>query len=301
MKPPREVKDVETFGRSTKFDVVRAGKTSGRNWLKSAPVSEPLERHQIAHLGQMWARPPFRVIRANSSGTFALAGLDGEGETLIDGAWRKVKPGEVCLLPAFVHTGIRTTSKKTWHFAWVRYEEAREMSPILSTSSPVIRKSNVHPLANAIAGLSSEYLVAQPDQTSVHHWVELIHNFVTRAARPFQDDDRLWRLWEAVEKRLAHPWQLGELAEIANLSPEHLRRLCQRQLGRSPIQQITHLRIRRAVDLLTTSNAKVETIAYSIGYKSPFTFSNAFKRWTGTRPSDYREEKKEAPNSDELI
>ncbi len=149
------------------------------------------------------------MIRAEASGTFALVGLKGEGETLIDGAWRKVRPGEICLLPAFAHTGIRTANKKTWHFAWVRYEEARETSPILSASSPVIRFGNVHALDHSIAGLFVECADEQPDPSAVHHWVELIHGFVTRAARPFQDDDRLWRLWERVEKRLKRDARLS--------------------------------------------------------------------------------------------
>ena len=41
--------------------------------------------------------------------------------------------------------------------------------------------------------------------------------------------------------------------------------------------------------LASCSDDKIETIAREVGYESPFTFSNAFKRWTGRRPSEYRE------------
>jgi transcriptional regulator GlxA family with amidase domain len=88
---------------------------------------------------------------------------------------------------------------------------------------------------------------------------------------------------------LSRNWRLADLAEIACSSPEHLRRLCQQQLGRSPVQQVTYLRMRRAVEHLTTTLEKVEFIAHEVGYENPFTFSNAFKRWTGRRPTDYRE------------
>ena len=237
----------------------------------------------------MWAKPPFTVIRAEASGTFALVGLEGRGETLIDGNWRGVKAGEICLLPAFAHTGIRAANRKEWNFAWVRYEESRETSPILSSSSPVIRAGSVHALSHAIAGLHVEAARESAEPAMLHHWVELIHGFVSRAARPYQGDDRLWRVWEVVEKDLVRNWKLNDLAEIACLSPEHLRRLCQQQLGRSPIQQVTYLRMRRAVHYLTSTHDKVETIARAVGYENQFAFSNAFKRWTGRRPSDYRE------------
>ena len=284
-----EIQDTENFGTATRYDLVRAESIDDRSWLREAPICSLLKTHDISHVGRMWAKPPFEVIRAEASGTFALVGLEGEGETLIDGAWRVVKPGEICLLPAFAHTGIRAANKKVWHFAWVRYKEAREISPILSASSPVIHKGNVQSLSHAIAGLGAELTHDQAEPATLHHWVELIHGFVARAARPYQGDDRLWRVWEEVEHDLAHEWKLKGLAEIGHISPEHLRRLSKKQLGRSPLQQVTYLRMRRAVHLLTSTHDKVETIAHAVGYESPFTFSNAFKRWTGRRPTDYRE------------
>lgn len=281
--------DREHFGEATRWEVVRADTSDARDWLADAPVCPLLQTHLIAHVGRMWALPPFEVIRSEASGTFALIGLEGEGETLIDGDWRTVVENEICLLPAFVPTRIRAKSDEVWNFAWVRYEEVRETSPILSSNSPVIQTGNVHPLEYAIAGLAAEVAGETSEPATLHHWVELIHGFVARAARPFQGDDRLWRVWREVERDLARDWNLGDLAQIAHLSQEHLRRLTQQQMGRSPIQQVTYLRMRSAVSLLTSTEDKVETIANAVGYENPFTFSNAFKRWIGRRPSEYRD------------
>lgn len=285
-----ENQDTEQFGASTRWEVVRADTGDDRQWLSDAPVCPLLKAHHIAHAGRMWAKQPFEVIRSDASGTFALVGLEGEGETLIDGSWRVLEAGEICLLPAFAHTGIRARSKEAWYYAYVRYEEEREKAPILSSNSPVIHRGNVFPLSHAIAGLVAELREHSSESATLHHWVELINGFVIRAARPYQGDDRLWRVWENVEKDLRRNWRLEDLGKIAHLSPEHLRRLAQQQLGRSPVQQVTYLRMRRAVELLASSNDKVETIARAVGYENPFTFSNAFKRWTGRRPSEYRGE-----------
>lgn len=281
--------DVDRFGEETRWEAVRADTSDNRAWLADAPVCSLLQTHHIAHVGRMWASAPFEVIRSEASGTFALIVLEGEGETLVDGEWRTMVENEICLLPAFVPTAIRAKSDKIWHFAWVRYEEARETSPILSSNSPVIHKGTVQPLNFAIAGLAAEMSRENLEPATLHHWVELVHGFVARAARPFQGDDRLWRVWKEVERDLSRDWKLKDLEKIAHLSQEHLRRLAQQQLGRSPIQQITHLRMRRAVSLLASTEDKIETIAHEVGYENPFTFSNAFKRWTGKRPSDYRD------------
>ncbi len=283
-----ENQDREVFGDTTKWKVVRADSCDDRDWLSDAPVCSGLQTHHIAHVGLMWAQAPFEVVRSQASGTFALIGLSGEGETLIDGEWRTVRENEICLLPAFATTGIRAKNGDVWNFAWVRYEEERETCPIISTNSPVIQNGNGRALEHAIAGLAAEMSEGSSDQATLHHWVELIHGFVARAARPYQGDDRLWRVWKEVERDLARDWSLDDLAKIGHISQEHLRRLTQQQLGRSPIQQVTYLRMRRAVALLTTTQDKVETIANTVGYQNPFTFSNAFKRWTGQRPSEYQ-------------
>ena len=287
--PNRESQsDHEKFGSQTRWEVVRVDDSDNREWLETAPICKLLENHHIAHVGRMWARRPFEVIRAEASGTFALVVLEGEGETRIDGGWRKVTAGDICLLPAFARTGIRATTGSIWQFAWVRYEEAREQAPILTSNSPVVHRGEVTALDHAIAGLNAESSRSAPETAAQHHWIELIHGFVKRAASSYQTDDRLWRVWDAVARDLPRQWTLADMARLAFLSSEHLRRLSKQQLGRSPMQQVTHLRMRHAAEVLATTDEKVETIARDVGYENPFTFSNAFKRWTGRRPSEYR-------------
>jgi transcriptional regulator GlxA family with amidase domain len=119
-------------------------------------------------------------------------------------------------------------------------------------------------------------------------WVDVIEHYVSRILEPLQREPRLVQVWNAVKADLARDWTLADLSALANTSEEHLRRLCQRNLGRSPGKQLAALRIAHAAHLLTTTNSKIEAIAHSVGYLNPFAFSNTFKRLTGFRPSDYR-------------
>ena len=86
----------------------------------------------------------------------------------------------------------------------------------------------------AIEGLIHESSsAAQPSM--LQSWVDLIHRYVLRFATPLERDDRLHLLWQRVMDKLSEDWTLARLAKEAGYSGEHLRRLCQKQLGRSPM------------------------------------------------------------------
>jgi AraC-like DNA-binding protein len=176
---------------------------------------------------------------------------------------------------------------KDWRCCWVRYEQQPEQKPILNSSSPQKAPFHGQPLWNAIEGLISESAL-ESKPAAMFHWVELIHSYVERFAQPWQQDDRLWRLWEMVAADVGRDWTLDELAHRAHVSAEHLRRLCRRALGRTPMHHVTWLRMRKACELLSTTNLKVETVSHTVGYQNPFVFSNTFKKWIGWRPSEHR-------------
>ncbi len=97
-----------------------------------------------------------------------------------------------------------------------------------------------------------------------------------------------WRVWKQINDDLGRAWTLCELAEIGIMSEEHLRRLCKKQLDRSPMQHLIYLRMLAARELLISTNDKVEVVAHKVGYNSNFTFSNTVKKFLGIRPGELR-------------
>jgi AraC-like DNA-binding protein len=53
-------------------------------------------------------------------------------------------------------------------------------------------------------------------------------------------------------------------------------------------QLVDDVRRRLAEDLLARRDLGVEQIGQRLGYGSPSAFSNAFRRWHGVSPRDYR-------------
>ena len=286
-KPASPPRDVEILGKDTRYRLVRADDADVRGWMQNGPLCPLLGQHHISHCGIMQAAPPFEIVRADQSGTFMLACLEGEGVILTDGQWKRIRAGQACLLPPFVMNALKCLPGKNWSFAWVRYRESRESRPIISSLSPVTGAFDTAPLKAAIEGLHAESS-SSTGASALHHWSELVHHYVVRFAQPHSSDDRLWRLLQRVETDLARAWTLDELAAVACLSGEHLRRLCRKEIGRSPMQHLTHLRLQRARHLLSITDDKVEVIAKAVGFESAFTFSNTFCKWIGWRPSEFR-------------
>lgn len=282
-----QLSDIRIFGDRTEAEVVQAYREEGRPWLRDQPVCELLAQYDILHAGIMHGQYPLEIVRKDLSGTFMLACFGGQGKVLSDGRWITIKAGQACLQPPFAANALKCIKGKPWDFCWVRYVESRDSVPIVSEVSPVRGSYQSEPLRMAIQGLIAESTGAAVP-ASQHHWVELIHHYVLRFAQPHQEDERLFKLWHQVEKDLGTDWSLTDLASAAFLSEEHLRRLCKKQLGRSPVQHLTFLRMQRASELLATTELKIDAVADAIGYASGAHFSNAFTKWVGMRPSEYR-------------
>ena len=245
-----------------------------------------LHSNHIAHVGVGDATAPLQIIRTHLSGAYLHGTIGGEGRMLLDGRWQTHLPCKTSLAPAHVLHAFQGIPGLRWQYCWVRYtHESPRSTP--STMAPVMADFDARPLWHAIMGLYYEIQRAG-DAGSCQLWVDAIERYVERFVAPRQKDKRLLTLWNTVQADLARPWLLEELASLAKISNEHLRRLCQGSLGRSPMQQLTHLRIQHAAHLLATTTSKIDSIAQMVGYTSPFAFSNTFKRMTGFRPSTYR-------------
>ncbi|MEJ7685700.1 MAG: AraC family transcriptional regulator [Variovorax sp.] len=234
----------------------------------------------------MDAAAPYTIVRTHLEGAYMHACLGGEGRTLLDGRWYAHAAGMTSFAPAHVLHAFHCIPTKRWQVCWVRFMPGSPRS-VANAIAPGMTLFDARALEHAILGLAAE-MQGAVDPGSCATWVDLIERYVTRVIEPWQREPRLVGVWDAVRQELARDWTLVDMARLANTSEEHLRRLCQKSLGRSPGKQLAALRIAEAAHRLTTTNDKVEVIARAVGYVNAFAFSNTFKRLTGFRPSDYR-------------
>ena len=279
---------IETDIRSpgTEMSTVRAETGDERPWMTVAPVCPLLRTVHILHAGVGHMPAPFEIVRTRLGGSYFLACLGGEGQLLVDGRWKRCRPGNAFLLPPGTLHAFRTTPSTFWEFCWVRYDRRSDAKALATPHSPAFSDYDGEPLRHAILGLYHEAAAAAVPAT-MDAWVQLLHGYVLRFAQPRTMDRRITRLWDKVSGDLGAEWSSEEMARQVHLSEKQLQRLCVRELGRTPHQQLIWLRMQRAAELLTLTARKIETIAAEVGYQNPFVFSTTFKRCMGWSPSEY--------------
>jgi AraC-like DNA-binding protein len=261
---------------------------ASRLWSVTRDDCPEFATHRIMHLGLTEAAVPYRRVRLMPTGSFVMVCHEGRGQILLDGRWQSSRKGVACLAPPRVLNAFHAVASSRWRFAWIRYDEPEHVRPLVSAASPVRVRCDADVLWRIMSGLRAEWEGGR-DPRLMHHWIELAHGEARRIAQPWHVDDRLWDVWEEVTRELAADWSLDRLAARYKTSKEQFRRVCLRDLGRSPMQHLTSLRIERACHLLTSTQDKVESIAEQVGFENAPVFSRAFKRWVGRSPKSYRE------------
>lgn len=234
-------------------------------------------------------------IRPEPTFGLVLVTISGKGLVVAEGAWHEAGEDSVYIMPANIPHGYRVSPDvKEWHYAWVRFEPEAVYPELFKQSGPWLTHAPGYSLHAANAGLLEE-LKRGNDPQLAGIWCDLIRTSLVGLMKPTGEDPRMAKLWVEVGSRLNGEWSIDEMAGVANVGREHLRRLCRKHYGCSPGQRLTMLRLRKSCEFLMLTNKTNQVIAEEVGYGDAFSFSKAFAKAFGVSPAKYREREKVAP------
>jgi transcriptional regulator GlxA family with amidase domain len=110
---------------------------------------------------------------------------------------------------------------------------------------------------------------------------------VSRATE--EQNRRLLRARDAMDRDYAEPLDIRALAHIAYVSEAHFIRTFRATFGETPNRYLQRRRVERAMFLLRSSERSVTDICMDVGFTSLGTFSRVFRDIVGEPPSTYRE------------
>jgi AraC-like DNA-binding protein len=221
-----------------------------------------------------------------------------------------ILPGQRCITPDGQEVSLMSwMGVRTWGNSPVgatvmlsgTYELEGEVSRRLLGALPPLLVRPADAWESPLVGLLAEEIVKDdPGQEAVlDRLLDLLLIAVLRAwfARPDAEAPAWYRAYSdpVVGKALrlihndpAHPWTVAELAAEAGVSRAALARRFTELVGEPPMSFLTDWRLSLAADLLLEPEATIGSVAYQVGYRSPFALSTAFKRVRGISPQQHK-------------
>jgi AraC family transcriptional activator of mtrCDE len=123
----------------------------------------------------------------------------------------------------------------------------------------------------------------------------LLRRKIDRGAGPIPwmvalNDAGLARALEAILERYAERFTVEKLASIARMSRSSFAARFTEAFGQTPMNMLKAARLRRAREMLATTNASIEEVASSVGFSSRSNFSHAFREAFGADPTSFRKQ-----------
>jgi len=82
---------------------------------------------------------------------------------------------------------------------------------------------------------------------------------------------------------------LKDMAEVINVTPQHLCRLFKQNYGTRPFDYLIRYRLQKAKELiLSLANPSIKTVSIEVGYNDTSYFCAIFKRYEGLSPTEFK-------------
>ena len=91
-----------------------------------------------------------------------------------------------------------------------------------------------------------------------------------------------------IHQNYAQPLTRKEMAEIVGGSENYLSQIFHQELGLSPWESLTRLRIQKAKELLIDNGDTITKVAMQVGFNDSAYFSRVFRKMTGLSPQEFR-------------
>jgi len=249
-----------------------------------------------------------------------IIGIKGVAYIQQDGEAYDIKPGDILLLlPGHIHYGYFASEKGT-EFYWFHFnfkgeynliegkEALLEISPL--SSDPYLSRlensilipifyhtDNVERLIIEFKQLlhithSKYYTVKASDYLLTVILIEVSQLYITKIIQDKTDIEvsksKFINILEWIRINIDKNIDLDTISKKFDFNKDYLSRMFKRNLGISTLNYINGMKIKKAKELLLSSEAKVKEIAYSLGFNDEKYFMKLFKKYENLTPSQYR-------------
>lgn len=226
----------------------------------------------------------------------------GEGRLDYGGAQHRLRPGQTMLVTMPHAHRYWLERGGEWDYFWLMLngrEALRLAREVLDSAGPVLRPEP--DLVDRLAAACHQILTASdltPGSASVAAYSAMaaLHDAAFRTRGQSEPDLPAFiaRVTAHIDANLGSSLQVGQLAEIAEMSRFHFSRRFAEATGQSPADYVQSRRIERIERLLLATEMTVGEIADLTGFADGNYLAKAFRRVRGVSPLQFRATRLEA-------
>jgi len=226
--------------------------------------------------------------------------LSGTAVSHVEGEQRAFGPGQLTLQLPGQHETVVYDPVQPTHHTWVAIQPDAVPADMAAALMEMPRVIQVPDALSKVMDL----VMSQPGYDGAVHqqWVDQLGLAALLACLCRTESPAGLRAHSVVEiairymdSHLADPMCLLDAAKAASITPQHLARRFQAELGLAPSEWLWRLRLERASDFLLHSGLSVGEIAERCGFKTIQHFSRRFHEQFGASPAKHRKAAWTAP------
>lgn len=222
---------------------------------------------------------------------------EGEGEVTVGGDTSKITTGTAFFIPAGCPHEYHSTSE-SWILDWVCFSGTYAVNMLEQWSLNRYRCCAGCDTERMHRIMSKIYYTIKSDKLYGNHYASaqlydlLIEYRMIADNRPSSfssgNTAALAYVLQYIEEKYASQIKLGDLAETAGVTEQHLCRLFKKNFGLSPMEYLTKVRIQHAKEQLIYSPKTIGEIAVDTGFPDSSYFAVVFKKQEKLTPGEYR-------------
>lgn len=238
------------------------------------------------------------IYRKELSEYIILICTDGEGWIDTSGKKRPVKKGDVVFCDINQAHGYGSVDTNPWSIYWAHFigEGVPDLFRALevSVNSPVISiveiSDAVSFINSALLELSNGYSFPNLFYASIQfqeffcHLIKQKMYSGLKSLNSSNPENIIAFMKTSINKNCT----LKQFADYMKMSKYHFARSFKEKTGYSPIEFFNRMKIQKACELLETSSLSIKEISNTLSFKTPYYFSEVFKRTIGYSPRKYR-------------
>ena len=208
----------------------------------------------------------------------------GVAQVHVDGAEQRLPEQQVMLMRPGHQEFFAFAQERPTHHGWCAVHPTL-VSAALRHS--LLRAAVCLPLTTHLQTLMEMGLALPPGDAPATQAVldqlglVALHEFVreselAHSADPLPDAVRRARMM--MDMRFAEPLTLADVAQVANVTPQHLIRQFQKHLQITPVRYLWQVRLAHGLVLLRETGLSISEIAERVGFQSAFHFSRLVKQ-----------------------